>query len=213
MSVRLERPEGEAVAALVLAHGAGAGMDHPFMSAVARRLVARGVGVLRWEFPYMAAGKRRVDPPDVAVAAVEKAIADGREAFPGVTLFAGGKSFGGRMTSTAASRGRSEGVEGIVFFGFPLHPAGKPGTGRADHLAKVDVPMLFLQGTRDALADMELMGPVVQGLGRATLHVVDGADHGFHVLKRSGRTEEEVLDELAEEAASWMRAVAGEGPA
>lgn len=195
----------DARAALVLAHGAGAGMDHPFMEGLAVRLAALRVAVLRFEFPYMAEGRKRPDRPDVAVDAVADAVAAGREAFPGLPLFAGGKSFGGRMTSTAASRGRLGGVAGLVFFGFPLHPARKPGTGRAEHLPEVEHPMLFLQGTRDALADLDLLRPVLAKLERATLHVMEGADHGFHVLKRSGRTDDEVLDELAERAASWMR--------
>ena len=205
LPARVDLPEGKPRAALVLAHGAGAGMEHPFMTGVARRLADRGVAVLRWQFPYMALGKGRPDRPAVAVAAVAAAVEAGRARFPGVPLFAGGKSFGGRMTSTAASEGRLEEVGGLVFFGFPLHAAGKPSASRGEHLARVEAPLLFLQGTRDALAELELLRPVVEGLGeRATLHQVEGADHGFHVLKRSGRTDEEVLDELAERAASWM---------
>ncbi|HUE77792.1 MAG TPA: alpha/beta family hydrolase, partial [Longimicrobiales bacterium] len=165
-------------AALVLAHGAGAGMRHAFMQAVADGLAERGVATLRYQFPYMEAGGRRPDRPAVAHAAVRAAVdAAGRE-LPDVPLFAGGKSFGGRMTSQAAADAPLPGVRGLVFFGFPLHPPGRPGTERADHLAAVTVPMLFLQGTRDDLADLALLRPVLEPLGdRATLHVVEGADH------------------------------------
>ncbi|MCP3904718.1 MAG: alpha/beta hydrolase [Planctomycetes bacterium] len=204
MPTLLLRPPDPA-ALLALAHGAGAGMRHAFMEALAGRLADRRIATLRYEFPYMQEGRRRPDPPKVAVAAVRDAVAEAAQHAGELPLFAGGKSFGGRMTSTAAAEAPLANVRGIVFFGFPLHPAGKPGTTRAKHLADVDVPMLFLQGTRDALADLDLLRPVCGGLGdRARLHIVNGADHGFHVLKRSGRTDDEVLDELADTAAAFM---------
>ena len=205
----LDRPE-DAWAILALAHGAGAGMRHPFMEAVAGRLAARGVATLRYQFPYMERGDKRPDPPGVLVAAARAAVA--RAAEEGLPVFAGGKSLGGRMTSTAASQGKLGDVQGIVFFGFPLHAPGRRSAERGEHLARAGAPMLFLQGTRDSLADLELLKPVVEGLGsRATLHVVEGGDHSFHVLKRSGRTDDEVLDELADAAAEWMRGIARGG--
>jgi len=192
-------------AALVLAHGAGAGMRHAFLAAVAQRLCARGVAVLRYQFPYLEQGGRRPDPPTVAQACVRAAVREAAARLPGVPLFAGGKSFGGRMTSQAQAADPLPGVRGIAFLGFPLHPAGKPSTSRAAHLADVRVPMLFLQGTRDALAELPLVREVAGGLGPlATLHVVDGADHGFEVLVRSGRSRDEVLDELAGAIVGWM---------
>jgi predicted alpha/beta-hydrolase family hydrolase len=202
----LDQPAHASHACLVLAHGAGAGMDHPFLAALARSLNEQGVTVLRYQFPFMQQGTRRPDPPAVAQATVRAAVEEAARRCPGLPLFAGGKSFGARMSSQAQAADPLPGVRGLVFVGFPLHPAGKPGTSRAEHLAKVGVPMLFLQGTRDALADLALMRDVVQPLGpRATLHVVEGADHGFEVLKRSGRTDEEVLAELAASTAAWMR--------
>lgn len=201
------------VGLLLLAHGAGAGMRHAFMEAVAERLTARSVAVLRYQFPYKERGGKRPDRPPVAMDTVAAATglaldrSRGDGPLGGLPVFAGGKSFGGRMTSQAAAAGRLEGVAGLVFFGFPLHAPGRRGTERAAHLADVAAPMLFLQGTRDALADLTLLAPVLEGLGeRAGLHVVEGADHGFHVLKRSGRTDGEVLDELAETASRWMKA-------
>jgi uncharacterized protein len=189
----------------VLAHGAGAGMRHPFMEAIAQRLCAQGIGTLRYQFPYTEARGRRPDPEPVLLATVRAAVAAGREAAGGVPLLAGGKSMGGRMTSRAAATAPLEGVAGIVFLGFPLHPAGQPATSRADHLAKVDRPMLFLQGTRDALAGLPLLEPVIARLAeRATLRVIEHADHGFHVGKRSGRTDDEVLDELARAVVEWL---------
>jgi predicted alpha/beta-hydrolase family hydrolase len=188
----------------VLAHGAGAGMRHAFMEAIAQRLTARGIGTLRYQFPYTEQGGRRPDPEPLLHATVRAAVAAGREAAGDMTLLAGGKSMGGRMTSRAAAAAPLEGVAGLVFLGFPLHPAGHPGVSRADHLARVDLPMLFLQGDRDALADLALLRPVVERLGpRATLRVIEHADHMFHVLKRSGRTEAQVLDELAVTVAEW----------
>lgn len=188
----------------VLAHGAGAGMRHSFLEAIARRLAARGIGTLRYQFPYMEQRGRRPDPEPVLLATVRAAVAAGLEAAGGAPLLAGGKSMGGRMTSRAAAAAPLPGVAGLVFLGFPLHPAGRPGASRADHLARVKLPMLFLQGSRDALADLALLRPVVERLGdRATLRVIEHADHMFHVLKRSGRTDEQVLDELAFATTEW----------
>ena len=215
-SFRLALPDGQSVAALwdapaqpravyVLAHGAGAGMEHAFMGALAHALAQRGVATLRFQFPFMERGTRRPDPPAVAQEAIRAAVAEARRRAPALPLFAGGKSFGGRMSSQAQASEPLPGVRGLVFVGFPLHLAGKPGTARAEHLHGVDVPMLFLQGTRDALADLGLMRGVVASLGaRATLHVVEGADHAFHVLARSGRTDAQVIEEIADTAAAWM---------
>jgi uncharacterized protein len=199
----LDRP-ADARALLVLAHGAGAGMRHPFMGALAGELGARRIATLRYEFPYMAEGRRRPDPPRTAVATVRAAVAAAADEAPGLPLFAGGKSFGGRMTTLAAAEGGLD-VLGLVLVGFPLHPAGRPGTERARHLADVRLPMLFLQGTRDRLAEPALLEPVLSGLGeRATVHVEEGADHGFHVLKRSGRTDAQVVASLAAAVAGWI---------
>lgn len=192
-------------ALLVLAHGAGAGMRHPFMEAVAHRLADRGVATLRYQFPYMEAGRKRPDRGPVAHAAVRAAVVVGLELADGAPVFAGGKSFGGRMTSSAAAESPMP-VSGLIFLGFPLHPAGRPGTERADHLAAVDLPMLFVQGTRDRLADLDLLLPVLKDLGdRTRLHIVEGGDHSFHVLKRSGRTEKDVVDEIADAVARFVQ--------
>jgi len=200
-----ERPS----AFCVLAHGAGAGMRHAFMEAIARRLAERGIATLRYQFPYTEGGRRRIDPEPVLHATVRAAVAAGREAAGGLPLLAGGKSMGGRMTSRAAAQAPLEGVRGLVFVGFPLHPAGHPGVSRAEHLARVTVPLLFLQGTRDALADLGLLLPVLERLGpSATLRVIEGADHMFHVLKRSGRSDAQVLDELALAVAQWREGLA-----
>jgi hypothetical protein len=199
----LDRP-AKAWGLLAFAHGAGAGMRHAFMAGVAERLAARGLATLRYQFPYVERGNKRPDPPGVLTATVRAAVA--RAAEEDLPLFAGGKSLGGRMTSTAGSSAALPGVRGIVFFGFPLHAPGRASAERGEHLARVEVPMLFLQGTRDSLADLAFLTPVVESLGdRATLHVVEGGDHSFHVPKRSGRSDEEVLDELAEATASWAR--------
>lgn len=193
--------------ALLLAHGAGAGMRHSFMEAVSAALASQGIATFRYDFPWMAAGLRRPDPPALLQATVRAAVAAAARALPGLPLFAGGKSLGGRMTSSAQAAAPLDGVRGLVFLGFPLHPAGRPGTDRAEHLARVAVPMLFLQGTRDALADAGLIRGVCERLGPlATLHIVEGADHSFHVLERSGRTGDQVIAELATAAAQWMDA-------
>jgi predicted alpha/beta-hydrolase family hydrolase len=189
---------------LVLAHGAGAGMRHPFLETLAGELARASVATLRYQFPYMEQRRRVPDAPGVLTASVEAAVQAGAKAAPDLPLLAGGKSLGGRMTSTAAAEGKIEGVRGLVFFGFPLHPPKRPGTKRAEHLRKVKQPMLFLQGTRDDLADLNLLRPICEELGeRATLHVIEGADHSFHVLKRSGKTDEEVMRELVEKVAAW----------
>lgn len=194
----------DARALYVLAHGAGAGMRHPFMTAIAEALEERGIGTFRYEFPYMRERRGRPDPPAVAAAAVREAVVAAAKAAPGLPLLAGGKSFGGRMTSTAQAQEPLPGVVGLVFLGFPLHPPKAPGDKRAAHLSDVRIPMLFLQGTRDDLADLTLMKPLCRSLGKhATLHVVDGADHSFKVLKRSGRTDAEAMIELADTIASW----------
>jgi uncharacterized protein len=204
VSVLLLRPPA-ARALLVLGHGAGAGMRHPFMEAVSQRLAEAGIATLRYQFPYMEKGLARTDSPAVASATVRAACALARGEAPDLVLVAGGKSFGGRMTSTAQAEEPLPGVRGLVFLGFPLHPPKRPGTSRAEHLARIAIPMLFLQGTRDDLADLDLMRSVTAPLGPlATLHIVQGGDHSFAVLKRSGRTAEEVLAELAETTASWV---------
>ena len=195
-------------ACYVFAHGAGAGMTHSFMEAFANGLCERGIACLRYQFPYMEKGSKRPDPPAIAQAAVRAAVAKAAQLFPGVTLIAGGKSFGGRMTSQAQAAASLPGVRGLAFVGFPLHPAGKPSTDRADHLAKIDIPMLFLQGTRDSLAEVALIEGVVKRLGRlATLHLVEGADHSFHVLARSGRNDREVMNEILDAFAGWAGAL------
>jgi predicted alpha/beta-hydrolase family hydrolase len=188
----------------VLAHGAGAGMRHHFLAQAADVFAARGIATYRYEFPYMQAGKSRPDPPGVAEAAVRKAVAAAAHLAPGLPLIAGGKSFGGRMTSQAQAKAALPGVLGLVFLGFPLHAPGKPGTSRAEHLTSVDVPMLFLQGTRDEFAQLELLQQVVKGLGdRATLHLIAEGDHSFNVPKRTGKTESDVMDELAQTIQQW----------
>src|SRR5213082_3980509 len=199
----LLRPDGARLL-YVLAHGAGAGMRHPFLETVARLLGKRGIGTLRYQFPHMERRASRPDPPAVAAAAVRAAAAEAARLAPGLPLVAGGKSFGGRMTSTAQTEEPLPGVRGLVFLGFPLHPPGRPDDKRAEHLAQVRIPMLFLQGDRDEFADLTLLRPVVERLGeRATLHLVEGGDHSFHVLKRSGRTDAEVMAELVGAIADW----------
>ncbi len=207
VSALLDRPP-EARACFVFAHGAGAGMTHPFMETVAFGLGERGIATLRYQFPYMEKGSKRPDPPAVAQAAVRAAVAEAGRRCPGLPLIAGGKSFGGRMTSQAQAIAPLGGVDGLAFFGFPLHPAGKPSSDRAKHLADVHVPMLFLQGTRDSLAELKLLEPVVKKLGpTATLHRVEAADHSFHVPARSGRNDSEVMNEILDAFAGWVGAI------
>jgi len=198
-----------AEACLVLAHGAGAGMAHPFMQAVAEGLAERGIATLRYQFPYMEQGSKRTDAPPLAHATVRAAVACASARFAGVRLFAGGKSFGGRMTSQAQALEPLADVEGLVFLGFPLHPSGAPAkaAGRAAHLREVDVPMLFAHGPRDTLAEPAPFDDTVQALGPiATVLEIEGADHSFHVLRRTGRTDEQALDELLDGIAVWMQA-------
>lgn len=197
----------------VLAHGAGAGMQQAFLEATAQGLAPRSVGTLRYQFPYMERRRTqstggRPDSPAVAVATVRAATARAAELAPGVPLIAGGKSFGGRMTSTAQAERPLPGVAGLVFLGFPLHPPGRPGTTRGEHLDAVRVPMLFLQGTRDEFADLDLLRAQCARLGdRATLYLIESADHSFHVLKRSGRTDADVFTELLDTIAAWAARV------
>jgi uncharacterized protein len=192
-------------ACYVFAHGAGAGMAHSSMETIAAGLGERGIATLRYQFPYMEKGSKRPDPPAVAHAAVRAAVAEAVRCCPALPLIAGGKSFGGRMTSQAQAKTPLTGVRGLAFLGFPLHPAGKPSSDRAKHLADVKIPMLLLQGTRDALAELNLLEPVVKDLGsRATLHLSDGADHSFHVLKSSGRNDREVMREVLDAFAAWV---------
>lgn len=192
----------------MLAHGAGAGMRHPFLEHAAQALAARQVGTYRYEFPYMKARKSRPDTPAVAEAAVRDAVRAAAQEAPGVPLIAGGKSFGGRMTSQAQANEPLPDVRGLAFLGFPLHAPGKPGTSRAEHLSKVRVPMLFLQGTRDEFAQLDLLQRVVQGLDNlATLHLVEEGDHSFKVPKRTGKTEADVMNELASTIQDWAAGV------
>jgi hypothetical protein len=196
-------------AALALAHGAGAGMHHGFLSGIAEALAERGVATLRYQFPYMEARQRRPDPPALLLATVRAAVALAKHRAEGLPLFAGGKSLGGRMTTTAAARESLPGVRGLVLLGFPLHSSGSPASERGAHLRDVGVPMLFLQGTRDALADLEFVRPLCASLGgRAELRVIEGADHSFRVPKRSGRSDAEVLVELADAIAEWTARLA-----
>ncbi len=188
----------------VFAHGAGAGMQHRFMRDVADRLFTRGIATLRYQFPYMETGGKRPDVPLVLEATVRRAIQFASTQLPGLPIIAGGKSMGGRITSQLLAAEPDLPVRGLAFTGFPLHAPGKPGRARAAHLFEVRQPMLFLQGTRDTLADLTLMREVTAELGsRATLHVIEGADHSFGMLKRSGRSNEEVLDEIADTIVSW----------
>jgi predicted alpha/beta-hydrolase family hydrolase len=192
-------------ACFVLAHGAGAGMAHPFMAAVASELAQRGIASLRYQFPYMEEGGKRPDPPKRAHAAVRAAVAEAARALPRLPLFAGGKSFGGRMTSQAQAAAPLPGVRGLAFLGFPLHPAGRPSRDRGEHLFDVAIPMLFLQGTRDALAELPQIEPLCRALGaRADLRLFQGADHSFHVPARSGRTDSEVRGEMLDALAAWI---------
>ena len=213
VSALLIRP-ARARACFVFAHGAGAGMTHSFMETVAAGLGERGVATLRYQFPYMEKASRRPDPPAIAHAAVRAAVAEAGQCCPGMLLIAGGKSFGGRMTSQAQALEPLTGVHGLAFLGFPLHPAGKPSTDRAKHLSDVHIPMLFVQGTRDNLADVKLLEPVVASLGpSASLHLVAEADHSFHVLARSGRNAEEVMREILDAFVGWIEAIDAKGAA
>jgi uncharacterized protein len=199
----LEYPKSSTLC-LVLAHGAGAGMEHPFMTALAQDLATRDIASLRYQFPYMERGEKRTDPPPLCHATVRAAVAAAAQLAPNLALIAGGKSFGGRMTSQAQAATPLPGVRGLAFFGFPLHPPDKPSIDRGSHLAKVKIPMLFMQGTRDNLADLALLRPLVEGLQKlATLKALDGADHSFHVLKRSARTDEGVRAEMIDAFIAW----------
>jgi predicted alpha/beta-hydrolase family hydrolase len=195
----------EARACYVMAHGAGAGMAHPFMEAVANALAERGIATLRYQFPYMEQRSKRPDPPKLAQATVRAAVAEAAGLLPELPLFAGGKSFGGRMTSQAQAVSPLPGVRGLVFLGFPLHPAGRPSDERGTHLFDVQIPMLFMQGTRDELADLSLLQPLVRRLGaRATLKLFQDADHSFHVPARTGRKDTEVMAEMSDALADWI---------
>lgn len=211
VSALLTRP-AHPHACFVFAHGAGAGMTHAFMEAVAAGLAGRNVATLRYQFPYMEKAGKRPDPPALAQATVRAAVEEAGRACPGLPLIAGGKSFGGRMTSQAQARTALAGVVGLAFFGFPLHPAGKPSSERAAHLVDVLIPMLFLQGTRDKLAELDLLTGVVDELGpRASLHRIEGADHSFHVPARSGRNDVEVMNDVLDAFAAWSEKVATKG--
>jgi len=195
----------KARACLLLAHGAGAGMAHKSLVVLADELAARDIATLRYQFPYMERGSRRPDAPAIAHAAVRAACSKAAVLAGKLPLYAGGRSFGGRMTSQAQAAAPLPGVRGLVFFAFPLHPAGKPSTSRADHLAKVAIPMLFLQGTRDALAELSLLEPVVSALGRrAKLLLAPDADHAFHVPAKSGRNDKDVFAALLDGASAWI---------
>lgn len=201
----LLRMPADPLACYVLAHGAGAGMAHPFMAAVADELAGLGIATLRYQFPYMERGSRRPDSPKLARATVRAAVAETARLVPELPLFAGGKSYGGRMTSQAQAELPLPGVRGLAFLGFPLHPPGKPSDERGEHLLRVRIPMLFLQGTRDRLADLTLLGPLIERLGEhATLRLVDQADHSFHVPARSGRKDEDIRREMLGALADWI---------
>ena len=208
VSALLLRPQA-ARACYVFAHGAGAGMTHRSMEEVATGLADRDIATLRYQFPYMEKGSKRPDAPAVAHAAVRAAVAEAARRCADLPLLAGGKSFGGRMTSQAQALKPLPGVRGLVFLGFPLHPAGKPSTERATHLGDILIPMLFVQGTQDKLAEPALIGPVVAVLGSASLHRVEAADHSFHVPARSGRTDREVMAEVLDTVSAWVRAIVG----
>lgn len=204
VSALWQKPKG-AKAVLVLAHGAGAGMTHKHMAATADGLEERGIATLRYNFPYMEKGSKRPDNPPVAHAAIRAAVADAVKLAGDLPLFAGGRSFGARMTSQAQALAPLPKVAGLVFFAFPLHPPGKPGIERAEHLASVKIPMLFLQGTKDEFADLALLKSVTSKLGkRAKLHLAEHADHSFHAPAKSGRKDPEVLAEILDAAHDWM---------
>jgi uncharacterized protein len=204
----------EARACYVMAHGAGAGMAHPFMGTLANELAERGIATLRYQFPYMEQGSKRPDTPKLAQATVRAAVAEASRLVPDLALFAGGKSFGGRMTSQAQAASPLSGVRGLVFLGFPLHPAGRPSDERGAHLFDVQIPMLFLQGTRDQLADLSLLQSLVGKLGaRATLELYQDADHSFHVPARSGRKDSEITADMSKALADWIELALSGRPA
>lgn len=197
-----EPPNPEAV--LVLAHGAGAGMNHPFMELLASKLAEKNITVFRYNFAYIEQKKRSPDPPNILMAAVKSAVEKTKELYK-LPVFAGGKSLGGRMTSSAALKNMLTGIKGIIFFGFPLHAPGRPSNERAEHLYDVNVPMLFLQGTKDKLADLDLLRPVIKKIGdEARLHIIEGADHSFHVPKSTGKNDENIVEELAGKSREWI---------
>jgi hypothetical protein len=207
VSALLDAPP-QASACYVFAHGAGAGMTHPAMAAVATELAQRNIATLRYQFPYMEDGSKRPDPPALCHATVRAAVAEAGRLLPKLPLIAGGRSFGGRMTSQAQAKAPLPGVRGLAFIGFPLHPAGKPSDERAAHLSDVRIPMLFLQGTRDALAELSLLRPVVDRLGtRATLTLLEDADHSFHVPAKTGRKDADVRREMLDALAAWAMSV------
>lgn len=209
VSALLARPV-PARALLVLAHGAGAGMEHPSMQLIAAGLADRGVATLRYQFPYMERKSRRPDPPPLCHATVRAAVAEATRLAPDLPLIAGGRSFGGRMTSQAQALAPLSRVRGLLFLAFPLHPAGRPGTERAAHLQEVGVPMLFIQGTRDELAEITLLRPLVESMGaRATLHALEDADHSFHVPARSGRKDDDVREDLLDAVCTWLDRLLG----
>lgn len=207
-----ERPNA-ARAVLVLAHGAGAGMEHPAMESLATGLTRRGIATLRYQFPYMERRIRRPDPPPLCHATVRAAVAQATRLAPDLPLIAGGRSFGGRMTSQAQAQAPLARVRGLVFLAFPLHPAGRSGTDRAAHLRGIDIPMLFIQGTRDELADLELLRPLIRTLGsHTTLHILEDADHSFHVPARSGRSDADVRDDALDAMCAWLDQLGGAAP-
>ena len=197
-----EPPNHEAV--LVFAHGAGAGMNHPFMESLASKLAGKNITVFRYNFPYIEQKKKSPDPPNILMACIKSAVLKAQELYS-LPVFAGGKSLGGRMTSNAASKNMLAGIKGIIFFGFPLHAPGRASNERAEHLYDVNVPMLFLQGTKDKLADLDLLTPVIKKIGdEARLHIIEGADHSFHVPKSTCKNDEDILNELAEKSREWI---------
>ncbi len=195
------------IACYVLAHGAGAGMAHPFMATVAKELANRGIATLRYQFPYMEQRSRRPDPPALCHATVRAAVAEAARCGPELPLFAGGRSFGGRMTSQAQAATPLAGVRALAFLAFPLHPPQRPARDRAEHLYDVKVPMLFIQGTRDDLASLDLLRPLIAELGLATLKVLEDADHSWHVPARSGRKDQDVIGEALDALAAWIQAL------
>lgn len=206
MSGLLLKPE-HAVSLLVFAHGAGAGMRHRFIEDLSQKLAGLGVATMRYQFPYMEKRVKRPDSESVLIATVQAALIAAEKYSDGLPIFAGGKSMGGRMTSLTLAKAPMDKLHGLIFFGFPLHASGTPSAERGKHLADVQVPMLFIQGSRDALADLKLLKPLCAQLdGRAELFVVEGGDHSLHMAKRSGRTDDEVLDEVAAKTSSWMAA-------